>query len=204
MTTEIKKRPNVLFIDNYDSFVFNLVDEFEKRGCAVDVWRNDVGAKKAIDLVLGMPRPRLVVLSPGPGTPSEAGCCLELIRTAPASLPIFGVCLGHQAIVEACGGTVDRADRIVHGKSSPVHHVGNGIFSGMAQPMSVARYHSLVADNIPVEIEVTAHLDGVAMAVAHRSRPLSGVQFHPESILTPQGGTLLENVIDWATEVSNA
>ena len=191
-------RLHVLFIDNFDSFVFNLVDEFARRDCEVEVWRNDVAVGQALTLVRELAAPALVVLSPGPGTPSRAGCCIELLRSAPLDLPILGVCLGHQAIVEAFGGRVGRAPEVVHGSASLVEHDGKGVFAGLPSPMSVARYHSLVGVEIPASLEVTARLDGMPMAVRHSSRPVAGVQFHPESILTPQGGLLIENIISMA------
>lgn len=188
-------RLSMLFIDSFDSFVFNLVDEFERRGARVEVWRNDTPADKVLEIVERLERPRLVVLSPGPGRPEDAGCCLDLIRRAPDGLPLLGVCLGHQAIVEACGGEVGGAARIVHGKASDVDHCGDGIFEGLPAPLTVGRYHSLVGTRIPDVLRVTASLDGEVMAVEHVERPLWGVQFHPESILTPSGGLLIDNVI---------
>ncbi|MDJ0766033.1 MAG: aminodeoxychorismate/anthranilate synthase component II [Myxococcota bacterium] len=193
-----QKALSVLFIDNFDSFVFNLVDEFEKRGCAVDVWRNDIAASKALDLVMKLDPPRLVVLSPGPGTPSNAGCCIELVQQAPEALPFFGVCLGHQVIIEAFGGKVNQAPEIVHGKASQVTHDGQGVFHGLDSPLTVGRYHSLIGTEIPAELRVTAKLDKIAMAVEHTSRMLCSLQFHPESILTAKGGILIDNVIQWA------
>lgn len=191
---------NVLFIDNFDSFTFNLVDEFEKRHCQVDVWRNDIPAQKALDLILSRPAPRLLVLSPGPSTPAQAGCCIELIRLAQGKVPMFGVCLGHQAMVEAMGGRVAGAGEIVHGKSSPVRHTGQGVFEGLPSPMPVARYHSLAAVEVPECLSVTARTGDVVMAVEHREARMLGVQFHPESILTPMGGRLLDNVLAWASQ----
>ena len=188
----------VLCVDNFDSFVFNLVDEFARRGCGVAVWRNDVGAAEVLALAERIDGPALVVLSPGPGTPARAGCCVELVRRAPPTLPIFGVCLGHQAIVEACGGAVGRAGEVVHGKASPVRHAGNGLFAGLEDPMKVGRYHSLVGTIVPAELAVTARIGELVMAVEHVARPLAGVQFHPESILTPRGGALIDNVVAWA------
>jgi anthranilate synthase/aminodeoxychorismate synthase-like glutamine amidotransferase len=198
--TECKsmKPLNTLFIDNFDSFVFNLVDEFAKRNCPVQVWRNDVSVEKALELARNLPRPRLVVLSPGPGIPARAGCCVEFVRRAPKDLPILGICLGHQSIVEAFGGIVVRAPEIVHGKASMITHVGTGIFEGLPSPMSVGRYHSLITDRIPEELKITASLGDMTMGIEHVDRPVAGLQFHPESILTPQGGKLLENVFPWA------
>jgi anthranilate synthase component 2 len=188
-------RPSVLFVDNYDSFVFNLVDEFARRGCAVTVYRNDVGVGTALALAAALPAPRLVVLSPGPGTPATAGCCVELVRRAPPDLPLLGVCLGHQSIIAALGGAVGPAPAIVHGKPSAIQHDGAGLFAGLGSPLTAGRYHSLIGTRIPPALAVTARLGEVPMAVAHRRRPLWGVQFHPESILTPQGGRLIDNAL---------
>jgi anthranilate synthase/aminodeoxychorismate synthase-like glutamine amidotransferase len=201
MTEKHEQKPlNVLFIDNFDSFVFNLVDEFALRRCNVEVWRNDMSAEQALELVTKMESPRLLVLSPGPGTPDKAGCCVELVRQAPADLPILGICLGYQAIVEACGGTISQAGEIVHGKASLVKHVGTGLFAGLPSPMTVGRYHSLAATDVPDELEITARLNGMPMAVQHVRRKVGGMQFHPESILTPQGGLLIDNVFKWVSE----
>ena len=193
----------ILLIDNFDSFTFNLVDEFQRRGCQVEVWRNDVGVDRALSILERWSGPRLVVLSPGPGAPAEAGCCIELIRAC--TKPLFGVCLGHQAMIEAFGGTVGGAGEIVHGKSSPIVHQGEGPFAGLPSPMSVARYHSLAATEVPPQLKVTARgasapqgRDTIVMAVEHVSQRMFGVQFHPESILTPMGGRLLDNVLQWA------
>lgn len=194
---------SVLFMDNFDSFVFNLVDELARRGCRIEVWRSDIPAATALELALALPTPRLVVLSPGPGTPAKAGCCLELLRGAPSWLPFFGVCLGHQAIIEAHGGVVDPARTIVHGKSSQVAHEGVGLFDGLPSPMSVGRYHSLVGTEIPVALRPTAEVDGEVMAVEHVSLPRWGVQFHPESILTPLGGRLIDNVMRLSSRIGD-
>jgi anthranilate synthase/phosphoribosyltransferase len=195
---------SVLFIDNFDSFTFNLVDEFARRDCKVTVFRNDIDAGRALALALAMPLPRLIVLSPGPGTPAEAGCCVELVRLAAGRVPMFGVCLGHQAIVEALGGTVGGAGAIVHGKASPIVHDGRGIFSGLPSPLTVGRYHSLAAVSVPRELVVRAHFGETVMAVEHLHTRIAGVQFHPESILTPLGGPLLDNVIAWAAAEERA
>jgi anthranilate synthase/aminodeoxychorismate synthase-like glutamine amidotransferase len=189
------QRTSVLLLDNYDSFVFNLADEFERRGHPVTVYRNDIAADRALELLEDLPAPKLVVLSPGPGTPDRAGCCEELVRRAPEALPVFGVCLGHQAIVEAMGGRVGQAKQVVHGKASQVDHARGGLFGGLPNPMAVGRYHSLVGTHIPDDLVVTAEIAGEPMAVEHRRRPVYGVQFHPESILTPLGGRLIDNLI---------
>ncbi len=183
----------VLLIDNYDSFTYNLVDEFQKRGSDVIVYRNDVGMD-----VLGAEIARgveLAVLSPGPGAPENAGLCPRFLREYAGRLPIFGVCLGLQCMVQYVGGVVRRAPSAVHGKSSIVQHNGQGIFEGLENPLRVGRYHSLVGYELPPEFEVTASADGLVMAASHRRMPLAGVQFHPESVLTPTGGRMLENLL---------
>ena len=191
---------NVLFIDNFDSFTFNLVDELRKREAEVEIWRNDITAADAFAHAMWMDAPRLIVLSPGPSTPAEAGCCLELIALASGRIPLFGVCLGHQAIVQAFGGTVERAADVMHGKTSLVEHQRGGIFRDLPSPLRVGRYHSLVAGKIPRSLRATATTGPYVMAVEHESEPVIGVQFHPESILTPDGGAILDRVVDWARE----
>jgi len=191
---------NVLFVDNFDSFTFNLVDELAKRGARVEVWRNDTSAARLLELAEALPLPRLILISPGPGTPAESGSCLELVRLAAGRVPMFGVCLGHQAIVQGFGGEIGPAPRIVHGKASAVTHDGVGIFAGLPSPLTVGRYHSLAATRVPDDLATTARLDEIVMAVMHKTLPVAGVQFHPESILTPDGGRLLENVLTWAEE----
>jgi anthranilate synthase/aminodeoxychorismate synthase-like glutamine amidotransferase len=194
-------RLHVVFIDNYDSFTFNLVDEFARRGAAVEVWRNTVTAEHALARAEAAPSPhRLIVLSPGPGRPEDAGCCVELIRRAAGHVPLFGVCLGHQALIQAFGGAVESAGAILHGRSSPVHHRGASIFAGIRSPFVVGRYHSLASHDVPPALEALAWSDTVVMAVRHREHPLLGIQFHPESVLTPEGGLLIENVARWAAE----
>lgn len=189
---------NVLFIDNFDSFVFNLVDEFEKRDCNVQVWRNDVSVDKALELYNSMKGPSLIVLSPGPGTPQDAGCCVELVQTA-LDVPIFGVCLGQQSITEACGGKVVQAGEIVHGKSSMLEiDTESEMLKGLPNPLSVGRYHSLICEVDESQFYITAKLNDMVMAIEHRTRPLKGVQFHPESVLTPEGGSIIDNIMEWA------
>lgn len=194
---------NVLLVDNYDSFTYNLVDEFRRRGASVAVWRNNIPADEALDRARALSSPRLVVLSPGPGAPGDAGCSVELIRLAAkvgdgGATPIFGVCLGLQAIVEAYGGTVGFAGEVLHGKPASITHSGEGLLEGFPSPMRVARYHSLAASVLPDSLRVTARCGNVVMAVEHREHPVFGVQFHPESILTPMGGSLIERVGQWA------
>jgi anthranilate synthase/aminodeoxychorismate synthase-like glutamine amidotransferase len=186
--------PRLLLIDNYDSFTYNLVQAFLVLDARVLVYRNDALALAAArDL-----RPTHLVISPGPGRPADAGMSLEFIRAFAADIPILGVCLGHQCLVEAFGGRIIGARRLMHGKTSDVQHDNGGVFKGLANPMEVGRYHSLAADGdqIPDELLVTARTsDGEIMGVRHRSLPLEGVQFHPESVLTPNGDQLLANFL---------
>jgi len=190
----------LIFVDNFDSFTWNLVDEFARRGAEVEVWRNTVSADHVMARAAG-PGSSLVVLSPGPGTPADAGCCIELVRRAAAgSVPLFGVCLGLQVIVEAFGGAVAPARQVVHGKMSKVAHNGGIPFQGVPSPFPVGRYHSLAASIMPDCLESLAETGDTVMAVAHRTAPQLGVQFHPESILTPDGGRIIDNVIQWATD----
>lgn len=193
---------NVLFIDNFDSFSFNLVDEFRRRGCRVEVWRNSVDVNQALAVLNAMKQPKLLVLSPGPGHPRDAGCCLDLVQKAPPTLPIFGICLGHQVIVEAFGGQVGSAGSVIHGKTSRIQHCGDSVFESLPNPLLVGRYHSLAATRLSPDLEVTAEFEGIVMAVAHSSRPIVGVQFHPESILTPRGGLLIDHVLACARKSS--
>jgi anthranilate synthase/aminodeoxychorismate synthase-like glutamine amidotransferase len=186
----------ILVIDNYDSFTFNLVQALQSLGAEVEVHRNDAVDVEAVRSL----RPEAVVLSPGPCTPAEAGISVPLVQALSGKLPILGVCLGHQAIGAAFGATVRRAGRPVHGKTSSIRHPGRGIFTGLPEPLLVGRYHSLVLDpaTLPDSLEVTATAldDGEVMALRHRTHPTVGVQFHPESILTPEGGTLLRNFLE--------
>lgn len=180
----------ILLIDNYDSFVHNLARYFVRLGQETLVVRNDAIGTAAIERL----KPAAIVLSPGPCTPTQAGCSLEVVRTLAGRIPMLGVCLGHQTIGEALGGRVVRADEPMHGRASEIVHNGRGIFAGLPHPLTVGRYHSLVVEesSLPSEMEVTSRtLDGVVMAIAHRRWPVIGVQFHPESILTDRGYELL-------------
>jgi anthranilate synthase/aminodeoxychorismate synthase-like glutamine amidotransferase len=182
----------VLVLDNYDSFTWNLVHLFEERGAEVHVHRNDsITVEEAAAL-----EPDHLVISPGPGRPGDAGLSLELIRALGPEVPTLGVCLGHQAIVEAFGGSVGQARSLLHGKASVIHHDGQGVFAGLPEEIEVGRYHSLAAVSIPDDLVVTARTDdGEVMGVRHRSYPVEGVQFHPESVLTPTGGTMADNFL---------
>ena len=189
----------LLMIDNYDSFTFNLVQYFGELGEEVRVVRNDALDRAAISAL----RPSAIVISPGPGTPDEAGVSLDLLREPLPGVPVLGVCLGHQAIGQVFGGRVVRAGEIMHGKTSPIFHTGVGVFAGLPNPFEATRYHSLVVEraSLPDCLEITAwtqHPDGSVdeiMGLRHRSLPLQGVQFHPESILTQHGHDLLRNFL---------
>ena len=183
----------VIFIDNFDSFTFNLVDAFARLGCRVRVFRNTVDPGRVLDL--GRAGGALIVLSPGPGGPEDAGCCMELIARARGVVPLLGVCLGHQAIVKQAGGEVAGADDIVHGKASEVEHDGAGPFEGLPRPLLIGRYHSLATRHLPDRFRIHARLGEMAMAISDPEALQVGVQFHPESILTPLGGALLRNVL---------
>lgn len=188
--------PRVAVVDNYDSFTYNLVHYVAEQGGRPTVFRNDaVGLADlaAFDLLL---------LSPGPGTPAEAGICVEAVRELGARLPILGVCLGHQSIATAFGGSVVRGEQ-VHGKASAVHHDGSGVLAGLPDPFTATRYHSLVVApaGLPDELVVTARTaDGTIMGLRHRERPVHGVQFHPESVLSPEGKQLIANFLECADD----
>ena len=187
----------VTLIDNYDSFTFNLVHYLGALGADVTVWRNDA---LSVDDVIAA-KPDAIVLSPGPCTPNEAGICLDLVRRAGATTPMLGVCLGHQAIGQVFGGQVVRARLPMHGKLSRISHNGRGVFRGVNGSFQATRYHSLVIDrkSAPPELEITAETDdGLIMGVSHRSAPVHGVQFHPESILSEHGRVVLRNFLDLA------
>lgn len=182
--------PHLLLIDNYDSFTYNLVQAFLVLGAEVLVHRND---RLTIENARAI-APTHLCVSPGPGTPLDAGVSMNMIREFAGRIPVLGVCLGHQAIIESFGGEIVRAPRLMHGKASAVHHDGRGLFAGMPNPFEAGRYHSLIAERerIPPEFEVTAWTaEGEVMGARHRSLAIEGVQFHPESILTPEGPRLL-------------
>ena len=184
----------ILLIDNYDSFTFNLVHYLGDVGARCDVRRNDaITVAQAIAMA-----PEAIVLSPGPRTPNEAGICLDLIAAAAGRIPILGVCLGHQAIGQAFGGAVIRAPEPMHGKVRPIHHQGDGLYADVPNPVSVTRYHSLIVErtNLPDCLDVTAETDdGLIMGLAHRTLPIWGVQFHPESIASEHGHQMLANFL---------
>jgi len=186
---------SVLLVDNYDSFTYNLYQYLGELGAEVRVVRNDeLSVEAAVDS--GAQR---IVISPGPGTPDQAGITLELIRRAAGRIPVLGVCLGHQALGQAMGGRVGRAPRLMHGKTSQIHHDGRSLFAGLPDPFTATRYHSLIVerDSVPECLEMSAWTDdGIVMGLRHREYPLEGVQFHPESILTTVGKDLLRNFLE--------
>jgi anthranilate synthase/aminodeoxychorismate synthase-like glutamine amidotransferase len=184
----------ILLIDNYDSFTFNLAQYLGELGASLVVRRNDEITLGEIESM----RPERIVISPGPGRPEDAGISVDVIRRIGPQVPILGVCLGHQGIGLAFGGSVVRAGELMHGKTSTVHHDGVGVFRGVTQPFSAGRYHSLVvAQPLPAELELAAHTeDGTVMGVRHRQYPIHGVQFHPESVLTGEGHKLLRNFLE--------
>jgi anthranilate synthase/aminodeoxychorismate synthase-like glutamine amidotransferase len=189
--------PKLLLIDNYDSFTYNLVQAFLVLGADVHVYRNDAISVNAAQRLA----PTHLCISPGPGTPYDAGVSMQMIRAFAGHVPVLGVCLGHQSIVEVFGGKVVRAGRLMHGKTSLIEHDGRTLFAGLPQPCEVGRYHSLIAaaEHMPAELEVNARTaEGEIMGVRHRSLLVEGVQFHPESILTPDGPRLLQNFLELA------
>jgi para-aminobenzoate synthetase component II len=192
--------PSILVVDNYDSFVYNLVQYMAELGADVTVLRNDeVTAAQVATMA-----PDGVLVSPGPGHPRDAGNCVDIIRLCGEQcIPMFGVCLGHQALGEAFGATIDRAPELLHGRSSLVDHQGEGVFAGVSNPLVVGRYHSLVVEDVglPDDFTVTARSNGLIMGMRHRTLPLEGVQFHPESVLTQDGYRMLAN---WLRECGSS
>jgi len=196
-------KARLLLIDNYDSFTYNLVQAFLILGAEVEVYRNDaidVAAAEAL-------APTHLCISPGPGTPSQAGVSIAMIRAFAGRIPVLGVCLGHQSITEAFGGRVVRAARLMHGKTSMIEHDGLGVFAGIANRCEVGRYHSLIAEpaSLPAELLVTAHTaEGEIMGLRHRQLPVEGVQFHPESVLSPEGPAMLGNFLRFGSTAARA
>ena len=185
----------ILLLDNYDSFTFNLYQALSELGADVLVRRNDMVTVAGVERLV--PTLDGIVISPGPCTPGEAGISIPLVRRLAGTVPILGVCLGHQAIGAAFGGRIIRAPRLMHGKVSMIAHDGAGVFAGLPNPFQATRYHSLIVDRstLPSELEITAEADGLIMGLRHRAMPVEGVQFHPESILTPTGNDLLANFL---------
>jgi anthranilate synthase/aminodeoxychorismate synthase-like glutamine amidotransferase len=191
------KKTKVLFIDNFDSFTYNLVDEFGKRSCQTMVYRADTTLDELTNAA-GSFAPDLLVISPGPGTPDKAGISLNAIDYFKDKLPILGVCLGHQCIIQYFGGKIGHAPAVMHGKPSRITHDGKGIFEGLENPLQAGRYHSLCAITLPPCLQQRGDFEGIVMGVQHETLPIHGLQFHPESILTPAGGKIIENFIKMA------
>jgi anthranilate synthase component II len=186
---------NIFLLDNFDSFTYNLVDQFRTLGYPVRIYRNSLPATRIMQEIETCDGDAVLVLSPGPGAPHEAGCLIDLIKLARGRVPILGICLGHQALCEAYGGTVGAAGEIVHGKRSLIEHNGHGAFAGLPSPLPVARYHSLVATYVPEELTVIAHYQGMPMAIEQQDDRVLGFQFHPESIMTSEGARLLTQAL---------
>lgn len=191
------KARKILFIDNFDSFTYNLVDDFCKRNCQARVYRADTRLEE-LKRVAEEFGPDLLVISPGPGTPDTAGVSLPAVGYFKDKLPIFGVCLGHQAVAQYFGGKISHAPEPMHGKPSKVTHDEKGVFAGVENPLQAGRYHSLCVVELPDCMEQTAEFEGIVMGARHKELPIFGVQFHPESILTPAGGKIIENVLSIA------
>ena len=185
---------NVLMVDNHDSFTFNIVEALERLGATVRTVRNEIPAEDALEQA--RETNSLILISPGPGRPEDAGCCIDLIRLAKGEVPLFGVCLGQQAIVREAGGDVVRAPDAVHGKASVLTHDGTGPFDGVPNPIKIGRYHSLCTPSPPARFRVHAAIEGMAMAISDAEAKQVGVQFHPESVLTPVGQRILANVLE--------
>ena len=217
VSTNVSANICVFLIDNFDSFTYNLVDELRSMGLELTVYRNSVPANTIFEKMQQHKQANpdsqiMLMLSPGPGNPGSAGCMLELLNLVKGKFPVLGICLGHQAIVESYGGKIIRAQKVMHGKSSFIKHCGDLMFSNMPQPLPVARYHSLMASNMPEELTVLAKVEPsengnmteqkVPMAVCHKQDKMLGFQFHPESILTSQGSQLLLQSIQYLTETA--
>ncbi len=188
---------DILLLDNFDSFTYNLVDQLRTFGHRVMVYRNNIPAETLKQRLSEMEKP-VLMLSPGPGAPADAGSMPALLKEMRGKVPVIGICLGHQAIVESYGGVVGQAGEILHGKASAISHDGEQMFSGLPNPLPVARYHSLVGSNVPEGVTVNATFNGMVMAIRHEKDKVCGFQFHPESILTTQGARLLEQTLVWA------
>lgn len=192
-------KAHIVLLDNFDSFTYNLVDQFRSLGFAVTIYRNSLCAHFIEKAIAALSNP-ILVLSPGPGSPSAAGCMPELIQRLKGRVPMIGICLGHQAITEAYGGKVSNAGQIIHGKASQMTHSAHPVFGELESPLTVARYHSLIATQVPDRLKVIADVDGEIMAVVNDADRVVGFQFHPESILTTKGEALLIHTLKWAMQ----
>ena len=185
----------IIFLDNFDSFTYNLVDQFRSLGHEVKIYRNDCDVD-FLENLCQQPN-HILALSPGPGTPAEAGNMLTLIERVKNAVPIIGICLGHQALIESFGGHVVHAGEVLHGKVSKIHHDNQAMFQDLQNPMPVARYHSLMGKDLPEEFVINAEYNNIIMAIRHKTLPICAFQFHPESILTVQGSKLLKQSVEW-------
>lgn len=192
-------KPHIVLLDNVDSFTYNLVDELRTLGYELIIYRNYIDAQTIYDHMTSLAQDHdvILLLSPGPGNPSQAGCMMTLLDKVTGQFPVLGICLGHQAIVESFGGNIVRAGQVMHGKSSLINHQHNVLFADLPQPLPVARYHSLMAKNMPAELSVLAEVDGIPMAVYHSKYNMLGFQFHPESVLTAHGSQLLAQSVQF-------
>ena len=188
-------KKNILLIDNFDSFVYNLADEFARLNCKVTSYRANWQTAAALQYIERQ-QPDLIVFSPGPGHPQEARLCHEILTHAALSQKILGVCLGHQCIIEHFGGEIVRCQNTMHGKPALIAHQQRGLFANLSQPLQVARYHSLVGNDLPECLSIDAYCNDIIMAVHHKTRPIYGLQFHPESVLTPEGSLLIRNCLE--------
>ncbi|SFD25709.1 aminodeoxychorismate/anthranilate synthase component II [Pseudoalteromonas denitrificans] len=194
----------IYFLDNFDSFSYNLVDEFEQMGVELVVYRNNLNAQSIYEKMLAETQPIILVLSPGPGTPKSAGCLMALTELCKGRFPILGICLGHQALIQSYGGTVGHAGETVHGKSSDIQLKKHIIFEGLGNNMPVARYHSLMATKVPEDLFIIAHYKDIPMAILNEEDKILGFQFHPESILTPDGAQLLKQSLAFLSDTKNS
>ena len=194
------KKTHIFLIDNVDSFTYNLVDEMRRTGYLLTIYRNNVDAHYILEQIERCKENVIIMLSPGPGTPSKAGCMPALLKLVAGKYPVIGICLGHQAIVEYYGGEVGRAEQVKHGKSSLIEHTGKEMFAHLPSPLPVARYHSLMATQVPDTLSVIAEFEDIPMAVYNGQDRILGFQFHPESILTSHGSQLLSQSIDYLSQ----
>ncbi|CAL4324749.1 aminodeoxychorismate/anthranilate synthase component II [Buchnera aphidicola] len=186
----------ILLLDNFDSFVYNLVDQLENSLHKVVIYRNNVSIKKIIHKISYMKNP-ILMLSPGPGIPNNAGCMMEIISFFNGKIPIIGICLGYQAIVQFYGGKISPIKKIIHGKSSPIQHDGKYMFKNIQNPVHIARYHSLICKNIPKILTINSKFKNIVMSIRNNHHRICGFQFHPESILTTEGKKIMDNTIKW-------
>ena len=196
---KLAKPSNILLLDNFDSFTYNLVDQLKSKGHHLEIYRNALPLSQILAALEQLDHP-ILLLSPGPGTPEDSGCLLDLIAHCKNKVPILGICLGHQAIIQMYGGKIVRSSEIVHGRSSLITHDETAMFEGLPNPLQVARYHSLTGQDIPDSLIVNAYYNDICMAVRAKNEKVAGFQFHPESILTTQGAKLLDQTLAWLLE----